>query len=80
MTERKKIRPESDYYDTLKGHNVIIELTNSEPPWVAKLKWVDTYSLILEVMGKQRLLYKHAIRTIRLADGEIHGERASTSG
>jgi len=70
-SKKKRRGPESEFYDTLKGSDVVIELRN-QPPGVpmereARLVWVDVYSVGLEIEGERLLLYKSNISTIRAA-------------
>jgi hypothetical protein len=67
---KNKRGPEATYYDTLKGRDVVIEMRNPAlDDLQAKLLFVDTYSLIIELNGqRETLLYKHSISSIRLAD------------
>lgn len=62
---RRNLTPESRFYDTLKGQQVYIELSdNVGARIVATLLWVDRYSVGIRCGEEDLLLNKRSIRTI----------------
>lgn len=85
-TEKKKAArgPESAFFDTLKGQNVLIDLHEgsavpNEPPAmpVVKLLWVDRYTIGIRTRdGRERMIYKKYIRGIERDEQNASADRA----
>lgn len=75
IVKKKGWGPESEFYDTLKGEEVlivlnIVEETAEQYPVAveATLLWVDRYSIgVRDALGKERLIMKNVIATIEKA-------------
>lgn len=71
---KKSIRlsPEREYFNQLRGKDVVVEFTDEWKALKGSLLWVDRFTfcvrvpknLVIPKAGKDVVLYKHAVRSI----------------
>ena len=64
----KRKDPERSFFDSMIGSSVTLEDLGGKQ-FGGKLIWVEPYSLKVDRKGTEVMYWKHALRSIRRADG-----------
>ena len=65
MNAKPAINVQDGYFYQLRKENTVVEITLlSERKRVGRIRRFDRYAVVLEVEGREELIYKHAVASI----------------
>jgi len=68
---RPAINVQDSFFYTLRKDNILVEVTFlSERKKLGRIRRFDKYALVLEVEGREEMIYKHAIAAVTVVPGQ----------
>lgn len=72
LNAKPPINVQDGYFYQLRRDNTVVEVTFvSERKRVGRIRRFDKYAVVLEVDGREELIYKHAIASVTTLGGPI---------
>ncbi len=69
-TPKPAINVQDGFFYQLRRDNLLVEITLvSEKKQMGRIRRFDKYAVVLEVDGREELIYKHAIASVAIAPG-----------
>ena len=71
VNPKPAINVQDSFFYTLRKDNILVEVTLlSERKRLGRIRRFDKYALVLEVEGREEMIYKHAISSVAIVPGQ----------